>query len=40
MVKNIILISLLSIVFANDKIKNDQAFKMVVQKNKQGLSPS
>ena len=40
MIRNIILISLLSIVFANDKITNDQAFKMVIQKINKGLVPN
>lgn len=40
MIRNIILISLLSIVFANDKITNDQAFKMVVQKINKDIVPN
>ena len=40
MIRNIILISLLSVVFANDKITNDQAFKMVVQKINKNIVPN
>ena len=40
MIRSIIFISLLSIVFANDKITNDQAFKMVIQKINKGLVPN